>query len=410
MASLTLIRHAESQANRDGIWQGTQDGDLSSEGEASLDVLGKRLAGRRFDLVISSPLTRARRTTESFTSVYEVEEQWREMHLGEWEGMSREEILARDGDYLWEAIDRGDLPLGRGGETLRELGHRAVAAVEALAQRLGEHGSAAVVTHGGVLQALLEWFLPARGRRVHSFVANASLTRIEWTWGRPRLAVFNDLGHFGPRPPSVTEHLEVGEPVLALIRHGQTRANVEGRWQGQGDWGLDEVGHAQAEALRDWYGQAETVYASPLGRAQITASYLATGRVVTVEGLKELGMGIWEGMTGDEIREGWPEKLETIYREGVDLRRGETGESWGELTSRFRNAIHGLEPDRDRPTLVVAHGGAIRSYVSSLGAGDDTHSESLFTPNNTAVTHVALTATGPRLLDYAVATHLEGLD
>jgi hypothetical protein len=39
----------------------------------------------------------------------------------------------------------------------------------------------------------------------------------------------------------------------------------------------------------------------------------------------------------------------------------------------------------------------------------DSHSESLYTPANTAVTHVALTDSGPLLLDYAVSAHLESL-
>ena len=57
--------------------------------------------------------------------------------------------------------------------------------------------------------------------------------------------------------------------------------------------------------------------------------------------------------------------------------------------------------------MVVSHGGAIRSYVSSLTVTTDTYAESLFTPSNTSVTHVALTGDGPLILDYAVAPHLE---
>jgi broad specificity phosphatase PhoE len=120
-------------------------------------------------------------------------------------------------------------------------------------------------------------------------------------------------------------------------------------------------------------------------------------------------MGRWEGLTTDEIYEVWPDLMGTIYQDGVDLRRGETGESWGELTGRIRETVHTLAPATGRPTLVVAHGGAIRAYVSSLTEITDSHSESLYTPANTSVTHVALTETGPLLLDYAVSAHLEGL-
>jgi broad specificity phosphatase PhoE len=114
-------------------------------------------------------------------------------------------------------------------------------------------------------------------------------------------------------------------------------------------------------------------------------------------------------MTSDEIYEKWPDRMETIYRHGIDLRRGEIGESWGELTARFRRAVHGVPTAPVGVTVVVAHGGAIRSYVSSLTAVRETHAEALFTPANTSVTHVALTKDGPELLDYAVAPHLETL-
>jgi broad specificity phosphatase PhoE len=409
MPSITLIRHAESQANLDGIWNGRLDGRLSAGGEASLDAVRKRLHDQDFDLVISSPLERALRTAEAFAPEFEVSEEFIELDIGKWEGKTRDEILSDQGDYLREAVFKRELPMGETGESLHDLHRRAITAVDSLAERLGEEGRAAVVTHGGFIQETLQRHLASRGRRVHSFASNTSITRLVWSWDHPRLAVFNDRAHLGPRPSAVQAHLDRGEPVLALIRHGQTRANTEHRWQGQGDWGLDEVGHRQAEALRDWYGRASTVYASPLGRAHTTATYIAENGVVILDGLKEIAMGLWEGLTSEEIFETWPELMATIYRDGVDLKRGETGESWGELTGRFRATVHGVAPSLEEPTVVVAHGGAIRSYVSSLTATTDSHSESLYTPGNTSVTHVALTRDGPLLLDYAVSAHLETL-
>ncbi len=409
MPSITLIRHAESQANVDGVWNGQLDGPLSAEGEASLDVIGKRLRDKSFDVVVSSPLERARRTAEAFATDFEVSEEFIELGIGNWEGHSRDEVLSRAGDQLREAIFGRELPMGETGESLGDLERRATAAVDSLAARLGENGHAAVVTHGGFIQEVLQRHLAGRARRVHVFAGNTSITKLVWSFNSPRLAVFNDLGHFGPRPAEAQSHLDKGEPVIALVRHGQTRANIEGRWQGQGDWGLDEVGHRQAKALRDWFGPAGTVYASPLGRAQATAGYISSNGVVTVDGLKELNMGRWEGLTSDEIFETWPELMETIYQDGVDLKRGETGESWGELTGRFRATVEGLDPSLNEPTVIVAHGGAIRAFVSSLTATTDSHSESLYTPGNTSLSHVAMTPEGPLLLDYAVSVHLESI-
>lgn len=300
--------------------------------------------------------------------------------------------------------------MGETGESLDQLRHRALHAVDGLLQSMAAGQRVAVVTHGGFLQAVLGRHLAGEGRRVHALTSNTGITRLIEQFGRVRLASFNDTGHFGPMPASARQHLEAAEPVYALIRHGRTQANAEQRWQGQGDWDLDEVGVAQADALGAWYGRHSTVYTSPLRRASSTAQRVAVDGVVEVEGLKEINMGLWEGMTTPEILEKWPDHMEEIYRRDVDLPRGQTGETWGQLTRRMSDALGNLETSEDTPTVVVGHGGAIRAYVSSLTKTDDTHAQSLYTPGNTSVTHVAMTSRGPEILDYAVAAHLEGVE
>jgi len=259
------------------------------------------------------------------------------------------------------------------------------------------------------MQSVLNRHMAGHGRRAHAFTANTAITRIVRQFGRPRLAAFNDIGHLGPRTGPVQTHMDDGNRVVTLVRHGQTRANVEGRWQGQGDWDLDELGTKQAERLGAWYGRFPTVYCSPLRRAASTASYLAVNGVVPLETLMEINMGEWEGLTTPEISERWPDVMKTIYEDGVDLPRGGTGETWQQLTDRISGAVTGLEHGDVGPTIVVAHGGAIRSYVSSLTQTTDTHSESFFTPANTSVTHIAFTESGPEILDFSVAPHLESI-
>ena len=216
-------------------------------------------------------------------------------------------------------------------ESARGIGQRALRAVDGLFEEMSEGERVAVVTHGGFLQSVLHRHMAGGEHRVHSFTENTAITRVMHQFGKPRLATFNDVGHLGNRPPSLQAHLEAGNAVIALVRHGQTRSNVEGRWQGQGDWDLNETGFRQARALAEWYGRHPTVYTSPLKRASSTAEHIALNGTVTEPGLMELKMGVWEGKTTDEILEESPRLMETIYRHGVDLRRGETGESWGEL-------------------------------------------------------------------------------
>jgi broad specificity phosphatase PhoE len=155
-------------------------------------------------------------------------------------------------------------------------------------------------------------------------------------------------------------------------------------------------------------GRLETVYTSPLERAQATATAIATTKPVVVDDLQELSMGRWEGLTTTEIMTKDPDLFARIYERGEDAKRGGDGESWAELTVRVRAAIEALPLEPGSITGVVSHGGAIRAYISSLTSTTDTHSQSLYTPPNTGVTHVALTSQGPVLLDYALAPHLDG--
>ncbi len=404
---IVFVRHAESQANLDGVWNGRIDGPLSETGVASLESLGRRLSRWHFDAVLSSPMTRALETARSFSDDVAVVDDLIEIDLGNWEGMPFDEVREKHGEELAAAVETRTLPMGGTGESLQQVGERAVAAVDRIFEEMGDDDRVAVVTHGGFMQAVLHRHLAGDGRRAHAFTANTGMTRILLQHGRVRLASFNDTGHLGPISPAVRDHLDRGEPVLALIRHGRTRANVERRWQGRGDWDLDERGQAQAEKLGQWYGRHTTVYSSPLRRAASTAQHVAMNGVVPVDGLMEIHMGEWEGLTTEEILQRWPEDMETIYRHGVDLPRGGTGESWGQLTERMVTTIGGLDLDEPGPTVAVAHGGAIRAYVSSLTKTDDRHSESLFTPANTSITHIAFTGRGPEIVDFGVAAHLE---
>lgn len=404
---IVFIRHAESRANIEGIWNGRSDGELSEAGEASLEMLGRRLSSWRFDAVISSPLSRARRTAASFSDDVVVDEAFTEIDLGDWEGVPLAELRMNQADELKRALNDKSVPMGGRGESLEQLARRAISAVDDLFGRMSEGQRVAVVTHGGFMQPVLKRHMPGEGRRVHAFTANTGISTVVQQFGRARLASFNDTGHLGPRPALVDSHLASGDPVLALIRHGQTLANVEGRWQGQGDWDLDEVGVRQAELLGEWYGRHRSVFTSPLKRAVSTAQQVAANGVVPVEDLKEINMGEWEGLTTLEIEERWADLLETIYVQGVDLPRGNTGESWEQLTLRLTAAITALDFDGNDPTVAVAHGAAIRSYISSLTQTDDTHSESFLTPANTSVSHIAMTDAGPEILDFSVAPHLE---
>ncbi|HZA74568.1 MAG TPA: histidine phosphatase family protein [Propionibacteriaceae bacterium] len=149
---------------------------------------------------------------------------------------------------------------------------------------------------------------------------------------------------------------------LVLWRHGRTEWNVVGRFQGQAEVPLDQVGRQQAAAAAPLVAAFEPVaiFSSDLLRTYQTAEPLAalTGlEIQTDKRLREIHVGSWEGLLGDEIRARDPELAEQVWR-GEDVRRSSTGESPQEVADRVAEALTEIaETADDGSTIaVVTHG------------------------------------------------------
>ena len=151
---------------------------------------------------------------------------------------------------------------------------------------------------------------------------------------------------------------------ILLARHGETPWNAEGRYQGQVDIPLSDLGIAQATALGERLKdlRIDRAVASPLARATHTAQ-LALGaarapRLVFDDGLMEIGHGEWEGLLASEIGERDPARL-AAWREAPETVQmpGAGGESLQQVLDRawpaFARATQGL--GADDTLLVVAH-------------------------------------------------------
>lgn len=163
---------------------------------------------------------------------------------------------------------------------------------------------------------------------------------------------------------------------LLLVRHGRTRSNAEGRYQGTIDTPLDEVGLAQARALdRHLPRDLELVLSSPLRRARETAEILcaARGLPLAIEpGFRERGVGVYEGLTTAEIRERHPDLwARQLTRSWDDAPPG--GEPIGALVARVEAALAGLRATcQGRRTVLVAHGFVAKAVRAiCLGRADD---------------------------------------
>jgi broad specificity phosphatase PhoE len=159
---------------------------------------------------------------------------------------------------------------------------------------------------------------------------------------------------------------------ILLVRHGQSEWNADGRWQGQADPPLSELGEQQAVAAARALGGVDAVYASDLQRAHHTAQLVAAqlGTDVAVEPrLRERHAGDWEGRTRAEIEEGWPGYLETG-------RRPDGYEPDDSVLERVLAVLDAIGAAHDGDVLVVTHGGVVRVVERHLGS----HAEGLI-PN-----------------------------
>ena len=164
--------------------------------------------------------------------------------------------------------------------------------------------------------------------------------------------------------------------TVLLWRHGRTAHNVALRLQGQVDIPLDDIGHRQAATAAAAITGTVTVDAivtSDLGRARATAAHLGdrTGPPAVVDPrLRERGFGLWEGLTGEEIAEQWPEEYH-LWRSGGDP-DGVQAETRAVVAERMVAAIT-EHAGRLRPAqtlVVVSHGAAITLAVTAmLGIG-----------------------------------------
>jgi broad specificity phosphatase PhoE len=184
---LSIVRHARTEANAGGRLQGSLDLPLDDVGLVQAAALPSLVAG--IDRVICSPLLRARQTASVFGIEPTIDDRWREVAYGPFEG-HRIADLPQEMWMRWvNDIDYAP----EGAETLRAMGDRVAAALEELAEE-AQDSHVVVVTHATPVKAAMAWALGVDVTIAsRSWVDQASVTRVNVRGGRPSLAAFNLL-------------------------------------------------------------------------------------------------------------------------------------------------------------------------------------------------------------------------
>jgi broad specificity phosphatase PhoE len=182
VTTILLVRHGETDWNRDNRFQGHADPPLNEAGREQAVDLAARLAGEELTAVYSSPLLRALETAEIVAAAHGLTpvavDALKEVDVGSWEGLTRDEVAERYPEQYARWRDRQPGP--GDGETYEALRDRVIPALLEVAAA-HPNGRVLAVTHGGPIRVALAYVDAvdhSEARRLRPTIANGSLVEI----------------------------------------------------------------------------------------------------------------------------------------------------------------------------------------------------------------------------------------
>lgn len=207
---ITFIRHGETDWNVNGRWQGQAAVPLNAWGRRQADVVSAYLAAssQRFDAIYASDLSRAYDTASAIARNLNLsvvaDKRLREIDLGEWQGLTEDEVKAWDGERLaWVRQDNFN-HARPSGESWQHVGARGT---EMLREIVAAHPDAAVlvVSHGGTIRVTLQHL--GLIDTSYTFIENCSRTIVSYDADADRWTVegYNLVDHLAAlRDPKIT--------------------------------------------------------------------------------------------------------------------------------------------------------------------------------------------------------------
>ena len=202
---------------------------------------------------------------------------------------------------------------------------------------------------------------------------------------------------------------------LILVRHGESEWNRTGRYQGQEDAPLSELGLRQADALanRLEHEHIDAIYTSPLQRARRTAEAIARyhPQVPFVEdpALYEIHHGAWQGLLASEVRERYPDLFEEwrTFPTRCQMPGGESFSNILKRTLNLRERLARLHPEGT--VLLSTHDVVVKILIAdALGMHMDRINRIWVT--NASISVVEYTDELPFLVSLSEACHLGQLE
>ena len=205
MTELILIRHGETDWNRELRFQGQVDAPLNAVGHEQARRVAERLAGEAVDHLLCSDLLRTRQTARPASLRLDLDSvsdaALREQDFGVVDGLRVEEIKARYPDAWAQWVRFGADHAFERGESTRDFHARAMGAVRRLVAAHAQQ-TLVVVTHGGVLDMIYRTAraLPLSGPR-QALIPNGGLNRVRVQGEAIDILDWADIRHLADMPP-----------------------------------------------------------------------------------------------------------------------------------------------------------------------------------------------------------------
>ncbi|WP_180955383.1 histidine phosphatase family protein [Peribacillus deserti] len=200
MLTIYLVRHGKTEWNVQTRWQGWGNGELTAEGMQGATLLSKRLKDEPIDKVYASSSKRAYHTAEIIIGRRSIEivkeDVLREMHFGDWEGRTKDEVIAQYANEVKAFWETPHLYTRDQGELFPDVYERAAEAWKMILENHSS-GTVLIVSHSIFLRVLLSYLkdLPLEHLFKQEPLLNTSLTQIQVEDGKVSIIFEGDTSH-----------------------------------------------------------------------------------------------------------------------------------------------------------------------------------------------------------------------
>jgi alpha-ribazole phosphatase len=197
--NLVLVRHGETEWNRNSRYQGVVDIELNKKGKSQAEQLYNFLKDEKFDAIYSSTLKRAYHTIKNIAEYQNKDvitiADLMEINFGEWEGLTFSEIEEDYPDLAQKWAKDPTCCKPPEGEHIKEVEERVGKTIDRIIDENTDN-KILIATHGGIVRIIIAYLLELPLSRIFSIeVDNVSVSRIKFYDHYPVLKLLNSIHH-----------------------------------------------------------------------------------------------------------------------------------------------------------------------------------------------------------------------